>query len=108
MKLIRKRATAVLGAIALIAAAEPAAHAQVLPTAGISVGTASPCAPTVTGQIGGSPGTPVISVCLAPGALSFVGPSIGQIAPAIGPTIIGPTVIGQQITNSGTVVTPFP
>jgi hypothetical protein len=115
MKLIRKRAMAVLGAIALTGAAAPTAHAQVLPTAGLGAGLpaasgvgASPCATTVTGLIGGSPGTPLISVCQAPGALSFIGPTIGQIATTIGPITIGPAVIGQQVVSAGPVVTPLP
>jgi hypothetical protein len=111
MKFIRKRATAVLGAIALTAAAVPAAQAQVFPTTGVPAAAgvgASPCATTVTGLIGGSPGTPLISVCGAPGALSFVGPTIGQIATTIGPITIGPAVIGQQVVSAGPVVTSIP
>jgi hypothetical protein len=115
MKLFAKRATAVFGAVALTAAAAPAAHAQVLPTAGPGAGLpaasgvgVSPCATTVTGLIGGSPGTPLISVCQAPGALSFIGPTIGQIATTIGPITIGPAVVGQQVVSAGPVVTPLP
>jgi hypothetical protein len=115
MQLIPKRAAAVLGVIALTAAAAPAAHAQVVPTPGLGAGIpsavgvgVSPCATTVTGLIGGSPGTPLTSVCQAPGALSFIGPMIGQIATTIGPITIGPAVIGQQVVSAGPVVTPFP
>jgi hypothetical protein len=35
--------------------------------------------------------------------LSFVGPSIGQIATVIGPTIIGPAVVGNSIVSAGNV-----
>jgi hypothetical protein len=38
--------------------------------------------------------------CLGAG-LSFVGPSIGQIATVIGPTIIGPAVVGTSIQSAG-------
>jgi hypothetical protein len=95
MKLIRKRATAVLGVIALTAAAAPAAHAQVLPP-GLGTGVpsaagvgASPCATTVTGLVGGSPGTPLVSSC---SGVSYIGPTIGQMATTTGPVNTGPVV----------------
>jgi hypothetical protein len=106
MNLIRKRATVVLGAIALTAAAARPAHAQVFPGFPSAAGAgASPCATSTTGQISGAP---LISSCQGPGALSFVGPSIGQIATTIGPINIGPVLIGQQVVSTGPVVTPFP
>jgi hypothetical protein len=114
MKLIPKRATAVLGAIVLAGAAAPAAQAQVVPTGGLgstfpTVGIgASPCANAVAGTTGGAPGTPIISVCQAPGALAFVGPSIGQIVSIVGPITIGAGVVGQPVASAGSVVTGFP
>lgn len=114
MKINRKRATAVLGGIALAAAAAPVAHAQVVPTAGLgssfpTVGIgASPCSTATAGTTGGAPGTPIISVCQAPGALAFVGPSIGEIATIVGPITIGAAVVGQPVASAGSVVTSFP
>jgi hypothetical protein len=114
MKLIRTRAVAVLGTIALTVAVAPPAHAQVLPTAGLgstfpTVGIgASPCANAVAGTTGGAPGTPIISVCQAPGALAFVGPSIGQIVNIVGPITIGAAVVGQPVASAGSVVTGIP
>jgi hypothetical protein len=108
MRLIRKRATAVLGVIALTAAAAPAAHAQVVPTWGVGAGFpaaagvgASPCATTVTGLVGGSPGTPLISSC---SGVSYIGPTIGQMATTTGPVNTGPVVVGQQVVSAGPVV----
>jgi hypothetical protein len=73
---------------------------------GIGVGVpsnglgASPCGTGVAGGMG-SPAAP--AVCA--GGLSFVGPTIGQIASVIGPTIISPAVVGNTIiVASGTNV----
>ena len=104
MKLIRKRATAVLGVIALTAAAAPGAQAQVVPTTGppaaAGVG-ASPCATTVTGLVGGSPGTPLVSSC---SGMSYIAPTIGQMATVTGPVNTGGVVVGQQVVSAGPVV----
>jgi hypothetical protein len=35
--------------------------------------------------------------------LSFIGPSVGEIASVVGPTIIGSTVIGQVNVSAGPV-----
>jgi hypothetical protein len=47
----------------------------------------------------GGPGSPGISVCGGV-TLAFVGPTVGQVASAIGPTIIGAPVILAPITVS--------
>jgi hypothetical protein len=57
---------------------------------------------TVGGQ--GSPAAP--AVCA--GGLSFVGPTIGQIASVIGPTIISPAVVGTSliVASGSNIVAP--
>ena len=37
------------------------------------------------------------------GGLTFIGPSVGQIATVVGPTIIGSTVVGPVTTTAGPV-----
>jgi hypothetical protein len=54
-------------------------------------------APAGNGPAGGTTSQTCGSV------LSFIGPSIGQIASVIGPTIIGSTVVGQVTVSSGPV-----
>jgi hypothetical protein len=54
-------------------------------------------APSGNGPAGGTAN----QVCGA--TLAFVGPSIGQIASVVGPTIIGPTVIGSVTVSAGPV-----
>ena len=60
-----------------------------VPSAGLG---ASPCGTALAGGQG-SPAAP--AVCA--GGLSFVGPTIGQIASVIGPTIISPAVVGTPV-----------
>jgi hypothetical protein len=52
----------------------------------------------VEGQ-GGTGGT-ANHICQGSG-LVFVGPSVGQVAAVIGPTIIGPAVIGATVVAAG-------
>jgi hypothetical protein len=52
----------------------------------------------VEGQ--GPPGSIEDKVCMGAG-LSFIGPSIGQIATVIGPTTIGPAFIGTSVATAG-------
>jgi hypothetical protein len=49
----------------------------------------------------GDAGATVNQICGV--ALAFVGPSIGQVATAIGPTIIGSTVLAPVTVSSGAV-----
>jgi hypothetical protein len=54
------------------------------------------------GGIGGSTaGGTTAQVCLGPGALSFVGPAIGEVSSIVGPTIIGPASNINVIQSAG-------
>jgi hypothetical protein len=76
--------------------------------AGFGVGTGAnsvvpgPCATASPfdgqGRVGGINN----QICMGAG-LAFVGPSVGQIASVIGPTIIGPAVVGVLIVSAGNV-----
>jgi hypothetical protein len=79
---IRKTAVAVVGAVALTAAATPTANAQT----GVAGATASPCS-TQQGTAIGATGNVPVQICSG-GGLTFVAPVIGQIASVIGPTIM--------------------
>ena len=91
---------ATLLAAGLLAALPQAASAE-FPGEGPGVGAAtnglgaSPCGTGVAGGMG-SPSGP--SVCA--GGLTFVGPTTGQIASVVGPTIISPAVVGNTIIVS--------
>ncbi|HEY2704980.1 MAG TPA: hypothetical protein VGL20_14940, partial [Candidatus Dormibacteraeota bacterium] len=37
------------------------------------------------------------------GGLVFIGPSLGQVAAVIGPTIIGPAQVGTAVVSAGNV-----
>ena len=87
-----KALLAVLAVAGLLAALPQGAAAQ-LPLPGVDNGLgASPCGTGVAAGMG-SPTSP--AVCA--GGLSFVGPTTGQIASVIGPTIISPAVVGNTI-----------
>ena len=60
---------------------------------------AGPCATTSQEGQGPTGGT-ASQVCGS--TLTFIGPSIGQIASVIGPTIIGPAAIGNVVVSGGT------
>lgn len=95
MKLTRQRFAAVLGVVML---------AICVPVASASASLANgPCAtgdtPEQQGQVGGNTN----SVCQGSGGLSYIGPSVGQIATVIGPTVIGPATIGNAIVSAGDV-----
>ena len=111
MRSIRKTAVATLGALALTASAVPAANAQVPIGLGAPGGAAtngSPCS-LPAGSIGVGPtGSPLEQVCAGFGNLAFVGPTIGQIATVVGPTIIGPAVGVQAVASAGPVVGTVP
>ena len=120
MKLIRKHVLAVAGTMSLLALAAPAAGASAFPwqstfrstavafpwpgsfgnTANIG-GQAGPLgcgsnAPAGNGAAGGTTNQSCGSV------LSFIGPSIGQIASVVGPTIIG-SPLATVIVSAGPV-----
>jgi hypothetical protein len=61
-----------------------------------------PCGRPTAGQGQGGNGTVSNQTCQGAG-LTFIGPSIGQIATNIGPTIIGPAFVGSSIVSSGNV-----
>ena len=92
---------AVLATIVPAAGADPVRALPGWGGGGIGVGVpstgqgASPCGTAVAGGQG-SPSGP--SVCA--GGMSFVGPTTGQIASVIGPTIISPAVVGTTIIVS--------
>jgi hypothetical protein len=123
---IRRPCVAALAAIAALAVGTPVASAITFPTALPSLGAvplgagwngagtgALPIAAGGNGALaagacdtnrvtegqGGTAGTQN-QVCQGSG-LSFIGPSIGQIANVMGPTIVGPAVIGTLIVSAG-------
>jgi hypothetical protein len=104
---VRRPILVMLVTAASLAGAAPVASAAIDPFATAvpaGVGNAStalgPCS-TARGPEGlGSTGAVEPSACVGAG-LSFIGPSIGQIATVIGPTIIGPAVIGTLIVSGG-------
>jgi hypothetical protein len=63
---------------------------------------AGPCGRPSAGELQGGSGTTQNQVCMGAG-LSFVGPSVGQIATVIGPTIIGPAFVGASVVSAGNV-----
>jgi hypothetical protein len=63
---------------------------------------AGACGLTIVGQGQGGNGNTHSQACLGAG-LSFIGPSIGQIATVIGPTIIGPAFVGNSVVSAGSV-----
>lgn len=111
----RKRLAAAIAAISLLATTAPGASAAitgfpgfpgVAPPLGLSplgagAGSFGPCSrSSAEGQAG--TGTISNQVCQG-GGLSFVGPSLGQVASVIGPTIIGPTSVGSVVVSAGNV-----
>jgi hypothetical protein len=124
MKRTRTLLLAAVVAAGLLTAAAPAAHASMtnpfsgyattatrssfaLPTqwmlprpGGLPSATSSVCG-TSSGRDGqgGTAGTANV-VCLGAG-LVFIGPSTGQIATVIGPTIISPGFVGNVVVSAG-------
>ena len=130
--LIRKILSAALAVGALLGATAPGASASTLPTpafgfqsgalpslayawnfpilgqnvGAVGAGSGGICGSSSASQGGGGSGNAggtTAQVCLAPGALSFVGPSIGQISSIVGPTIIGPASNISVIESAGSV-----
>jgi hypothetical protein len=90
-----------VGAPAAGARTFPAAAGVALPIGGNGALASGLCGGTSTaGQGQGGTGGTTSQHCLGAG-LSFTGPSIGQIATVIGPTIISPAVVGASIVVSG-------
>jgi hypothetical protein len=100
---LMKALLAVLALCGVLVGLPQAASAQDVPAfpafgGGVGVGVpsaglgTSPCGTAIAGGQG-SPVAP--AVCA--GGLSFVGPTIGQIASVIGPTIISPAVVGTPV-----------
>jgi hypothetical protein len=121
--LIRRATFAAFAVTAALSVGAPAAGASALPTwafptlshgtrvagLGIPYPGASAAVPTgacnsatVDGQ--GRTGGTQTHVCTGAG-LTFIGPSVGQMASVIGPTIISPVVnIGASVQSAGNVV----
>ncbi|HEV7752804.1 MAG TPA: hypothetical protein VGO71_14770 [Baekduia sp.] len=106
--LLRRTSVAAAAAIAALAVGAPVAGAFTWPT---SVGL--PAVPAAAGQAVGPCGTisdegqgrasgNEASVCQGSG-LAFIGPSVGQLATIVGPTIISPGFVGTVILTTGNV-----
>ena len=117
MKRLRSHFVGALAATATLAVGAPAAGASTLPSGQLStptafapypgtpIGAALPggaCGNAVVGEALGRTGGNDIEACVGAG-LSFIGPSIGQIATVIGPTTISPAVVGGSIVSAGNV-----
>ena len=97
---IRKTAVAVVGAVALTAAATPTANAQWPGPTGAAGSIDSPCS-TEQGAAIGLTGNVPVEICSGGGPVS-VAPVTGQIASVTGPAINSPgvEVIGGQVAAS--------
>jgi hypothetical protein len=87
-----------------VAAPVPGARAAIVPGGLVQGGQAngpSGCVGSSAPSGVGDAGATVNQICGA--GLVFVGPSIGQIATAIGPTIIGSTVVAPITVSPGPV-----
>ena len=82
-------------AVVTFAICVPAASAEAL------IGPNAPCSTDSNEQQGATAGT-ANSVCQGSG-LSFIGPSVGQVATVMGPTIIGPADVGTVVVSAGDV-----
>jgi hypothetical protein len=101
-----RRVLALSAAIAALAVAAPVsgARAAILPGGVAQGGQAnapSGCVGSNAPSGVGDAGATVNQICGA--GLVFVGPSIGQVATAIGPTIIGSTVVAPVTVTAGAV-----
>ena len=93
----------------MTAPAAPAANAQVpigVGAPGGAAATGSPCSLPAGSIAMGPTGAPLEQVCAGVGDLAFIGPSSGQIASVVGPTIIGPAVGVQAVASAGSVALP--
>jgi hypothetical protein len=94
---IRRAVVASLAAAAALAVAGPVADAG---AAGIITSTLGPCGTTAGPEGQGGPGQTNNQICMGSGLLS-VGPSSGQVARVVGPTVAGEAVIGTLIVSAG-------
>jgi len=125
---VRKALVAALTATAALAVGVPAASANAAATPQFSVPTglaptafggfpetpvggilstpsntgAGPCGSATGNEGQGRTGGNDYQVCMGTG-LSFIGPSVGQIATVVGPTIIGPAFVGTSVVSAGNV-----
>lgn len=112
----RKRLAVVLGVMGVLAIGGPVASASAATTASVPMSTAvvpqglsafdgAPLDPGGCADVSPSQGTTggtQNQICQGSG-LAFVGPSVGQVATVIGPTVIGPANIGNLIASAGSV-----
>jgi hypothetical protein len=92
---------AALAAAAALIGAAPAAGQTPWPTAVPPVGGVPFGGPGINNtSIPGPCGTSSSAGACVGAGLSFIGPSVGQIASVIGPTIISPAVVGNNIAVS--------
>jgi hypothetical protein len=100
MRLLRRHlpAAAVIAALAL-SVPVTGAEASPWPSWTPSDGTAAACLGSSPRAVNGAPGSLGTAVCGGV-TIAFVGPQVGQIASAVGPTIIGAPVIAAPITVS--------
>ena len=102
----RRRRLALSAAIVALAVAAPVsgARAQVVPGGVAQGGQAngpSGCIDANAPSGVGDAGATVNQIC--GGVLTFVGPSTGQLASAVGPTIIGSTILAPITVSPGPV-----
>jgi hypothetical protein len=108
---IRRSCVAGLAAVAALAVGAPMASAITFPTTlpfgalpfgagGGGAITSGACDTTRITEGQAATGGVQSQVCQGSG-LSFIGPSVGQVATVMGPTIIGPAVIGTLIVSAG-------
>ena len=116
MRSVIRRFCVLAAATGVLVAAVPVASASafVFPTFGLpgaaaiggnQIGTAG-CVGTNRPSFGGNAGSTSNQTCGA--LLSFNGPSIGQVAAVIGPTIIGATVLAPVVATAGSPVVSGP
>jgi hypothetical protein len=110
-----------LAAVALLGLGAPVASAGAAPVGGFSMppvpamfsrvplpslagygDLAAPFCGTSQGGLGQGHVGSTILTCQGSG-LTFVGPSVGQVATVIGPTIIGPAFVDSSIVSAGNV-----
>src|SRR5258705_466578 len=106
-----RRLRALSAALAALAVAAPVsgARAGIVPGGVAQGGQAnapSGCVGSNAPSGVGDAGATVNQICGA--GLVFVGPSIGQVATAIGPTIIGSTVVAPVTVSAGPVAVSWP